>query len=116
MKTNLKYFREQLHLTQKQVAEYLSVSTPAYCNYENGLRDIPIEVLCKLANLFDTTLDQLIIGDENSNSPFARIIANNERLSKTFDVVISGNISQQAYDEIMNFVDYIKTKYGYPKS
>ena len=46
-------------LTQRQVAEYLSISQPSYIRYENGKAEPTIENLIKLADLFDVSIDYL---------------------------------------------------------
>ena len=41
--------REDSDLLQKDIADYLSCTQVCYSNYETGKRDIPTEVLIKLA-------------------------------------------------------------------
>lgn len=45
---------------QSYVAELLEISTPAYCFYENKKREIPINTLIKLSNLFNVSIDYLL--------------------------------------------------------
>ncbi len=52
--------REDNDLTQKQVAEYLNMKQPQYSRYERGLRDIPTDVLIKLAKLYKTSTDYIL--------------------------------------------------------
>lgn len=52
--------REDADLTQKQVSEYLHVSQRTYSHYENGTRNIPVEMLARLATYYDTTIDYLV--------------------------------------------------------
>ena len=56
----IKALREDRDLTQQAVAEYLQITRSAYSNYENGIREFPQEVLKKLADLYDTSLDYLL--------------------------------------------------------
>lgn len=56
----LKEKRTKQKLTQKQVAQYLRITTQAYANYEQGLREPNIETLTKLAKLFKCSIDELI--------------------------------------------------------
>ena len=56
----IKALREDRDLTQQAVAEYLQITRSAYSNYENGIREFPLEVLKKLADLSDTSLDYLM--------------------------------------------------------
>ena len=51
MYQRIKDLREDHDLLQKQVAEYLNCSQVCYSYYEIGRRDIPTDVLIKLAAL-----------------------------------------------------------------
>lgn len=55
----LKELRAEKGLTQAKVAEVLKVSRIVYNRYENETREIPIEVLCELADFYGVTLDYL---------------------------------------------------------
>lgn len=59
----LKKFREQLGLTQQQVADYLDIKREMVSYYETGERDIPIGQLQSLANLFAVELIDLLEND-----------------------------------------------------
>jgi len=52
--------REDNDLTQKQVADYLNMKQPQYSRYERGLRDVPTDVLIKLAKLYKTSTDYIL--------------------------------------------------------
>jgi len=47
-------------MTQKQVADYLLCNRQVYSRYERGLREIPISMLIKLADLYKTSVDYII--------------------------------------------------------
>ncbi len=57
---NIKFYRKQLGLTQGQLAEMLHGKKSLISNYENGYSTPDIYTLCKLANIFDVTLDELV--------------------------------------------------------
>ena len=65
----IKNLRQDFDLSQQQVADYLKISRSAYSNYENNLREIPIEVLSGLADLYHTSVDYLI-GRTDTPSPY----------------------------------------------
>ena len=46
-------------LTQREMAELLQISRSAYSSYERGASDIPLEVICGIAYLHQTSLDYL---------------------------------------------------------
>ena len=60
MYPNIRSLREDKDITQKQIAEYLHCSQQVYSNYELGQRDIPTDVLIKLANYYHVSTDYLL--------------------------------------------------------
>lgn len=56
----LRNLREDQDLTQSQIGKYLNISQRCYAHYENGTRDIPIEILIQLADLYNVNLDYLV--------------------------------------------------------
>ena len=49
---NIKRMREASRFTQEQVAQFLGIRRSTYSNYETGDREVPIEIMEKLADLF----------------------------------------------------------------
>ena len=60
MYERFKSFREDNDLSQKAVAELLSVAQTTYSDYELGKLNIPIPALIKLADLYNTSIDYLL--------------------------------------------------------
>lgn len=58
--------REDHDLTQKEIANILNCSQQVYSNYELGQRDIPTDILIKLSNYYDISIDYIL---EISNNP-----------------------------------------------
>ena len=58
--TDHQKLREDNDLTQHQIATLLNISQSTYSRYENGELDIPIQMLIKLANYYDTSIDYLV--------------------------------------------------------
>ena len=52
--------REDKDLTQKQMGEILSCSQRVYSNYERGDLDIPTEILIKLADFHNVSVDYIL--------------------------------------------------------
>lgn len=67
MKTRLKDLREDHDLTQKDISEILHVSQVAYSYYEIGKRSIPLELLIKLADYYDVSLDYITYRTNKKN-------------------------------------------------
>lgn len=56
----LRDLREDNDMSQQQIADYLGMKQPQYNRYERGLRDIPTDVLIKLAKLYNTSTDYIL--------------------------------------------------------
>ena len=56
----IKNLREDNDLTQKQVAEKLNISQRAYSHYEGGSRNIPLNILIQLADIYNCSVDYLL--------------------------------------------------------
>ena len=65
----LKDLREDNDLTQQKVADYLGMKQSQYSRYERGLRDVPTDILIKLARLYKTSADY-ILGMTNNITPY----------------------------------------------
>lgn len=71
MKTRIKDLREDLDIGQKTLSEYLNISQVAYSYYEIGKRSIPLEVLCKIADYYNTSVDYLLFRT-NTKTPYPK--------------------------------------------
>ncbi len=61
--------RSDHDLTQQQIADYLICNRQVYARYENGISEIPISLLIKLAQYYDVDLNY-ICGLTNERKPF----------------------------------------------
>ncbi len=52
--------REDRDLTQREMGEILSCSQRVYSNYERGELDIPTEILIKLADFYNVSVDYIL--------------------------------------------------------
>ena len=60
MIVRLKDLREDSDLKQKEIAEYLHIKQNTYSQYENGQRQLPIDILIKLAQYYNVTTDYIL--------------------------------------------------------
>lgn len=60
METRIKSLREDNDLTQRQLSNFLNISQVAYSYYELNKRSIPLELLVKLADFYNTSVDYLL--------------------------------------------------------
>ena len=67
----LKDLREDHDLSQQAIADYLGMKQPQYRRYERGLRDIPTDVLIRLALFYKTSTDY-ILGLTDHSKPYRK--------------------------------------------
>lgn len=67
----LRDLREDHDLTQAEVASYLNIKQNTYSQYENGVRQIPHDMLAKLAVYYHTSVDY-ILELTNESTPYPR--------------------------------------------
>ena len=67
----IRALREDHDLTQKQIAKILNMSQTGYSQYETETNDIPTEVLKKLANFYNTSIDYLLY-ETDERKPYAK--------------------------------------------
>ena len=94
----LKQLRINKKLTQTQLGNMIGLSQSAIYKYEKGERKVPMYVLVKLADILDTTIDELYNDTQNYNEP--SYIRENK----------SYNHTESEIEDIMKYVGYIISK------
>ena len=56
----IRELREDHDLTQRDIAAILHMPQPQYWRYEQGYRDIPTDVLIRLADYYDVSIDYML--------------------------------------------------------
>ena len=56
----LRDLREDNDITQNQIALMLNIKQNTYSQYENSKREVPINILWKLADFYDVSIDYLV--------------------------------------------------------
>lgn len=77
MYNRIRDLREDRDLYQKDLANYLNCSQVCYSHYEMGKRDIPTEVLIKLARYYHTSTDYLL-GLTDRKQPYPKSVLEQE--------------------------------------
>lgn len=75
----LKELRNALRKTQKEVAAQIGLQLSQYNKYESGMHIPPADKLIQLAELFSTTIDYLLLGSSDEQTP-----VRNTRLMERF--------------------------------
>ena len=56
----LKELRKENNKNQEEIAKFLNVAKSTYCGYELGTSEPNLQILCKLADYYNVSLDYLI--------------------------------------------------------
>ena len=64
---NLREIREDKDIRQKDIAAYLNVSQNTYSQYENGVISLTAEVLIKISDFYNVSIDYLLDRTNNPN-------------------------------------------------
>ena len=67
---NLRAIREDRDIKQKEIASLLNISQNTYSQYETGVIAITAEVLVKLADFYNVSIDYLL--DRTNNPDFKK--------------------------------------------
>ncbi|EIA15604.1 DUF3955 domain-containing protein [Clostridium perfringens] len=62
----IKNIRKEKKMTQEQMANILNVSRQAISNWENNKNFPDLEMIIKISRFFSLTLDELILGDDDT--------------------------------------------------
>lgn len=89
----IKNYRNQLHLSQDYVANFIGINRATYTQMENGNRKITAEDVSKLSELFGVTADALL--NENKLSQPATVFA------RSFE-----KLDENDQAEIMNLIKF----------
>ena len=68
---NIRNLRIDKGYTQKQIGEYLGISQNTYSQYEIGVLNYPVDVLIKLADFYNVSIDYLL-GRTSEKQPYPR--------------------------------------------
>lgn len=94
--------------TQSEIAIELGLPRETYRNYETGARQPDQELLIKIADYFDVSIDYLL-GRSDERQPTASPPSLDEQLSGV-DFALSGEIKDLSDVEKQDILDYIRFK------
>lgn len=89
MKENLKRMRLEKGFTQKNMCDLLNVSHNCYASYEQGRTEPNIEMLVKISEIFNCSIDYLVgreddFGNVVVSAPNGNVSPADEKLLKDF--------------------------------
>ena len=68
MLDTMRQLRKKKGLTMKELGEQVGVAEITISTYETGKREPSLDVLCKVADVLDVSLDMLVRGKEKDHS------------------------------------------------
>ena len=96
---NLRYCREELELTQKELGKFFGVSDAAIRSWESANTSIPLPKLAKFCSKYNYSLD-FVCGLTRKNKQYGSFKINRAVISKNLKKFRkSHNISQQALSD-----------------
>ena len=107
-KDRLNGCRLESGMSQTDVARVLNITRQAYNHYETGQRQPPQDVLIKLADLFNASVDY-ILGRTDDRQPSNSL----DKQLEGIDFVLWGEVHDLTDEEkkdIINFVKFTKSK------
>ena len=116
----IKFFREKLGLSQKEVADRLNISNAKLSNWEKGTNRPPADFIANICTVLDVTADELLGLNSKGNQPKYNLsfqekehLNNYRRLNderkKRIDKIINMELEEQ--DE-MDFINSSRTFSG----
>lgn len=102
VKLRLKEVRKSRRLTQAQVAEGVNCSASTLSRYETGKRQPPLDMLVRLADFFDVSLDYI----------FGRTPPDSSALSSYEKDMLESfrNVPDTVQDDIVDFLNLRQSK------
>ena len=88
----LKKYRARYGCTQQDVADHLGVGKSTYTQYEIGSRRIPVDMLVRVAALYNVSMDEML---GNSVRPDASTS------------IIHGNFTKEQIQKIQKYADLV---------
>ncbi|MDR3683077.1 MAG: helix-turn-helix transcriptional regulator [Geothrix sp.] len=98
MGVRIKTLRKAKHWPQKQLAGALGIRFEQLNKYESGLNNPPVDMLVKLSEALDTTVDYLLTGAQIEDSQLANI-----RLFRRFQAL--ERLGEEEQQTVMRVID-----------
>jgi len=92
--TSLRYYRKQKNWSQETLAEILEVSTRTVQILESGDRLPSLTLLIRIADVFDTSIDDLLCLENRTKNNLCNIISNMSKDEKQLVIQLAAAISE----------------------
>ncbi|OSA92541.1 UNVERIFIED_ORG: transcriptional regulator [Clostridium botulinum] len=91
----IKFLRNEQGITQDQLADYINVSRQSVWGYENNSVEPSLNVLVKIADVFNVSLDYLLCRTSEKYNLNLENQTNKELLLKIYDILNSYKIEKK---------------------
>lgn len=100
--SKIKYFRQLNKMTQKELGEKVGVAHNTISSYESGTNEPEQDMLFKLAQAFNISINDLFppISTDNSNRNKTELLAAH----------IDDDVTEDQMDDILKYIDFIKSQ------
>ena len=89
----LRKLRDKYGYTQRDVADQIGLGKSAYRSYENNDRRIPVDVLTRVAALYNISVDELLGNSVQSNAP---------------KNIIHGDFTDEQFEKIQTYAELVR--------
>lgn len=103
---NIKKIREQKGLMQKEVASTADMQASNYSKIESGQRDISVEALDKIAQLFGMTVDEIIHYEDSKKPTPVKV----EDKTVTEKIQLISQLDEEDKNAVYRIIDGMLTK------
>lgn len=103
----LKELRDKNKMSQVELSKILNVAKQTVSNWENGNRTPDNEMLIRIANYFDVSVDYLIGRTDCPNHS----LLTTEYKNKNIELVINSKNSSYSQEQIQNLIDKLASMY-----
>lgn len=108
----LKFVRNRLDLSQRQLAEKLNVSKSTYARWETGEKIIPLTHLVDLCNLAKVSYDYVLGLSDNQKNQNAIFALNNKNIGQKLKQIRKQNdLTQDELAKIINTTQSVISAY-----
>ena len=109
MLENMRHLRKKKGMTMKELGELVGVAEITISTYETGKREPSLEILCKIADVLDVSLDMLVRGKEKDRPegrPIGEMLKMYDKLSseelELILAVINASLADRRYKASRN--------------
>lgn len=100
---NLVKLRNNIGLSQQDVAEKIGIKKTTYWSYETGRTEPPIEILNKLADFFGCSVDYLL-GHQTKNTVYLDSLTENQKEA----ISLIKTLSDRETAKVIGYIERIK--------